>query len=192
MKKLIYPLGVVFPLLFITEANARTENWYTYWGIGVAQHQHPKELQNIMDAAESLPGVERSEMSIDALGFYVPVLQMKTLAGFVISGSLDRLEFGSDYIQLNQYLYSASMMHFMGSEPGDGVFLRGDLGISRAVAQTNDDASASDTGVGALLGFGYGFKISEESRLIIGVNYGIREIEDEIYSNYSFNIAGLW
>ncbi len=173
---------------------ADTEDWYAYWGLGFSSHQYVEPLDSNINQLESLPGVSRMEIAIDMLGFYWPIdNQSKTIAGFVISGSADRLYDSVDYIQINQYLYGGSVMHFFGKHAGDGLFLRGDLGISKgAISDSFGNSSRSDNGRGYLIGIGYAIPTSSESRLMFSITSSRNTIEDDEYRSIAFRIGGLW
>ncbi len=187
---------VVFSLaMWASPSMAEVEPWYTYWGVGVSDNSYPSDLQNLFDAAESSPNIDRSEIAIDMFGFYWPVLDNRTIVGGVISGTADRLNVTgtSEYIQLNQYLYGVSVMKFLGNEPGDGFFVRGDIGVAKIVLDSSfTSAVSSDSGTGFLLGIGYGVAISEKSRLILGANFTSKKIEGETFTATTFSIGGLW
>ena len=70
-------------------AAADREDWYFLASIGIADHNHPGELDSAFNEAESLPGVDRYEFSYDLLGFYWPLAEQNTIAGFVINSSSD-------------------------------------------------------------------------------------------------------
>jgi len=182
-------------LLFIFSASpvhAQKESWYTFWSFGNVKHNYPGDLNDAFEATASLPGVYRVEGVIDILGFYVP-LGNKTILGLIVSGSFDRLTDGVVDFQFNQYLYGASVMHFFGKEPGQGFFFRGDYGVSKIAIQSSGiDNITSESGTGYLVGAGYGLAVSEESRLIIGVNYASNTIKNEIFQSTNFIIGGLW
>lgn len=169
------------------------ENWYTYWGLGFSNHTYEEPLDSLIKNVDSLPGVARSQMAYDLLGFYWPLQNGKTSAGFVISGTSDRLDDSWSYVQINQYLYAGSVMHFFGKEIGDGFFVRGDLGFSKAVVSTsNSNPVGSDTGNGILLGIGYGIPVSEESRVLISLTASTNTIEGHEYNSTAIRIGGLW
>ena len=174
-------------------AVAEVEDWYTYWSIGGASHTYDEPLDSAVQAADAWPGVSRTETAIDMFGFYWPMQNEKTAVGFVISGSADRLQDSWDHIQLNQYLYGGSVMHFFGEEIGDGVFLRGDLGFSKLVVDTSvTNPESSDTGSGILLGVGYGIKVSEGFRVLLSLTASNNNIDGHDYKSTAFRIGGLW
>lgn len=192
MKKLLFVFLAIFVIVPKT-VFADIESWYSYWAIGLASHDYPNDVDAMIDAAESISGVERSQGAIDMFGFYWPI-DNKTIGGLVISGSFDRLTDNfDDYFQINQYLYGASGMHFFGKEIGDGFFMRGDIGFSQSSFESNflpDDES--DYGRGYLLGIGYGIPISWNTRFIVSFNYSNNTIEGDNYTSTSINVGGLW
>lgn len=193
MNSIIRCLAIVVAALTSAPAMAEVESWYTYWGIGFANHQHPDDLDDAFNAAESQPGVDRFQLSLELLGFYWPMRDNRTLLGGIIDATTDALsdDYGNS-LELNQYLYAFSAMHFFGEEPGQGFFVRGDIGFARAVVTSSFGDDASDMGQGLLIGGGYGWPVSEESRLILNVTYSNKQIESESFGVTTFNIAGLW
>ncbi len=176
-----------------TMASAAVEDWYTYWGFGFSNHTYEEPLDSLVKTVDSFPGVTRSQTAYDLLGFYWPLKNNQTSAGFVISGSADRLDDGLGYVQINQYLYAGSVMHFFGKEIGDGFFVRGDLGFSKAVVSSSiTNPVGSDTGSGILLGVGYGIPVSEESRVLISLTASTNTIEGHEYHSTAIRIGGLW
>lgn len=187
MKKLLLLL-----LLCPLQSFAAQEDWYAYWSIGSADNHYPGDVDSFLDTVDSLPGVDRTQGSMDMLGFYWP--QANNLSvGFVISGSWDNFQTPFGDVQYNQYLYGASAMKFFGKEIGDGFFLRGDFGFAKAVLDAGYyGTSTSDTGLGFLLGAGYGIPVSEESRVLLSINVSNKDIEGNTVSAVTFNIGGLW
>ncbi len=191
MKKLLLVALLLCPL----QAFAEQEDWYTYWSLGFSNNNYPGDLDSALDDLESLPGVDRAEIAIDMFGFYWPI-QDKLNLGFVISGSADSFTTPVGDMQINQYLYGASVMKFFGKEIGDGLFLRGDLGLAKASISTDVGGgtltATSDTGLGFLLGVGYGIPVSEESRVLLSINFSNKDIEGDNWSAVTFNVGGLW
>ncbi len=182
-------------LLYPFQALAEEEDWYTYWSFGFSSNSYPGGLDSVLDALEAQPGVDRTEIALDMFGFYWP-LQDKVNIGFVISSSADAFTTPVGDLQINQHLYAASVMKFFGKETGDGLFLRGDLGFAESSISADtlvgSLTATSDTGLGLLLGIGYGVPVSEESRVLLSVNVSNKDIEGDNWSAVTFNIGGLW
>lgn len=188
MKKLLLLLLLLCPL----QSFAAQEDWYTYWSFGFADNQYPGDLDAVLDTLDSLPGVDRTQGAMDMFGFYWP-LEKNLNVGFVVSGSWDLFQTPIGDMQINQYLYAASAMKFFGKEIGDGFFLRGDFGFSKAVIDVNYYGSATtDSGFGFLLGAGYGIPVSEDSRVLLSFNVSNKDIKGDNWSAVTFNIGGLW
>lgn len=191
--------SIVFALLIPTAAYADNnkhaagiESWYAYWAIGLSDNQYPGSLDAVINAAESTPGVTRTQLAIDMLGFYWPI-NNKTTLGFVISGSADRLEDSyGNYVQLNHYLYGLSSMYFFGKRIGDGFYVRGDAGIAKISMDSSIGSATSNNGSGILLGVGYAWPISNETRILVGLTTSSYSVESENYSTTSLTIGGLW
>jgi len=158
----------------------KLESWYTYWGIGYATAQYPNELQDLLDLLEDQDGVERTEMGFDMLGFYFPVNEHHTAVGFVINSAADRFDIDDYWFQINQFTYSASLMHYFNNTVGKGFFLRGDIGLAVLSFEDSDDnSSTSDSGIGVLVGGGYGFNIGSGTRISANLNYSYRSVEGD-------------
>lgn len=179
--------------LVSTPAAAEVESWYTYWGIGSADHHYPGDLDSAFRQADAYPGVARTEMSLEMLGFYWPLESEKMIVGFVISGSFDALDDGYSSVQLDQYLYGLSAMRFAGNEPGKGFFVRADGGLARAaLTSTYGGDLWSESGFGVLGGVGYGVAISEQTRILLSATYSNSRIDGATYSTLAFTVGGLW
>jgi hypothetical protein len=172
-------------------AYADEEDWYTYWSIGMASHDYPGDLDALLDSVDSLPGVDRTEIGIDMLGFYWPQSGNRLL-GFVISGSADSFDSPFVDMQVNQYLYGVSGMKFFGREIGDGFFIRGDVGIATISVQDSFSTTTSDPGFGYLLGAGFAIPVSNESRVMLGVNFSNKQVESDSWKSMTFTVGGLW
>jgi hypothetical protein len=87
-------------------------------------------------------------------------------------------------------------MKYMGNEPGDGFFVRGDFGISKAVVSVSvnnvSERASSESGSGYLLGVGYGIPMSSRTRLVFGINTTSRKIDSETFKSTQFTVGGLW
>lgn len=218
MRKIMHnPFSSFIACLLLTpvfSASAETESWYTYWALGISKHNYNPAIETFVDDAQNLPGsLGRSQGAADLFGFYWPVAET-TLAGFVVSSSSDSvskadlnepktfydlfvgfpyISGASKYLRISQSLYAASAMHFFGSEPGDGFFVRGDVGIARLNIESELVAPIDDgTGYGILVGMGYGFPVSAESRLLIGIYGSYNRIGGINYTATSLRIGGLW
>ena len=176
-------------------AQNKLEKWYTYWGFGGASTTYPSEIGDSLDLLEALPGVERSELSMDLLGFYLP-MSKRMLAGVVVNASADLLEMDDeDWMQVSLYTYAASTQYYA-REIGQGLFGRLDFGLAAAnisyeIGGETDDET-SDSGIGLLFGVGYAYPIMSGSRITLNLNYAMRTIEEEAYSTVGFSIGGLF
>jgi hypothetical protein len=193
MKTKLGALILAGSLLASGNASADVESWYALWSLGTASLSYGDSNGEYLDSIGS-----RTQGSIDMLGFYWPMADKQTIVGGVISGAFDS---ASDYygtVQINQYLYAISALHFFGSEPGDGFFVRGDLGSAKAsVTETYSNgyytASGSlGSGTGYLVGAGFGIPVSSQSRLLISLVYSNKSIDSVDYTSTGLIISGLW
>ncbi len=193
MKSIITYLLFIFTSTVGVAANADMESWYSYWGIGFSDTTYPEPLENLLNLAESTSDSARIQLDIDILGFYFPVGSGSTIAGFVINAAADRIFDSTDNIQFNLYTYGLSIMSFLGNEPGDGLFFRGDFGITKAVVSSSFSGNVgSDTGTGFLIGTGYGFAVSPQHRILLNLNYANRTIESESYKTVALTVGILF
>lgn len=173
------------------------ESWYTLWAFGFGSTTYSDDdLNDAFDEAEDAPGVDRSRLALDILGFYWPHEGHKSMSGFVVSGFADTISGPGGDVTINQYTYSYSYHQFFGSNIGDQWFWRGDVGLSRAVViidTTSFDADDStDLKLGGLLGGGYGWGIGQETRMLVGAYYAHRQLEDESASDFSVRLGFLF
>ena len=198
MKKNRFVWAFFSSLIFAApSAWADKENWYTMWGIGMARHTYQGYVADDVNYDKSLKGIDRTQLSLEMLGFYFPISDDTTLLGFVIQGDADSFsDVYGDTDQFNQYNYALSSMYFTGSEPGEGFFVRGDVGAARLVRTlTISGVSASGAtpwGTGFYLGAGYGIPISNETRILINAGYTLKRINGMNLSTGTFEISGLW
>ena len=177
------------------------ESWYTCWGLGYVNNNYPGELQDLLDEIDDLPGgdVDHLALALDIFGFYWPRGD-RTLVGGIVNGSVDTYEvtlFGEDVeLDIYNYLYGISAMHFLANQIGQGPFLRVDMGLARHVAEAEalgeEDEEASDWGTGILLGGGYGIPVTSGTRLLVNANYSLRRVEGETTSSLVLSLNGLF
>jgi len=197
MRQFFY-LSVFLFLIFssafsqdLNEAESTTESWYTYWGIGYASVSYPPELQVLIDLLNEQEGVSNMPLSLDILGFYWH-LTPKTIGGVIVNGVADRFNVNENYIQINHYLFGASVMHYLGHNFGSGIFIRADAGLAKLIVSSSGGGSSrSENGFGLLAGGGWSFDLGG-TRLLLNVNYAYRGVEDEAYKTLSFSIGGLF
>ncbi|NOX91805.1 MAG: hypothetical protein GXP18_04955 [Gammaproteobacteria bacterium] len=172
-------------------AYADEEDWYTYWAIGAANFDYPGSLDSDLDSIEALPGVDRTRTGFDFFGFYWPQAE-NSLLGFIASGSTDSFKTRYEKLNISQNLFGISGMKFFGREIGDGFFIRGDAGLAQIVVKDSLSTTISDTGFGYLLGAGYAFPVSSETRILISVNFSDKQVEGNSWKSTTFTVGGLW
>lgn len=170
------------------------ESWYVYWGLGYASATYPDWLESSLDRLGERPGANHVSLSLDILGFYWPLKNDRTLIGFIVNGVGDRYAYDGGATQVNLYLYSLSAMHFFGDVPGDGPFIRTDAGFAAMIMTGSINARS---GLGLLLGGGYGIPVSDETRILLQISYAYRNLArehdpSETYHALSISIGGLF
>ncbi len=196
MKRMFLIIASAFFLLSVNSLYAtesKIESWYTYWEIGYPSIGYPDDVQEIIDYLEDFPGIDHVSVNLGLLGFYWPLSNNKTILGGIIDGSGDSYEGYGEKIQINQYTYSFSCMHFISDNIGKGFFLRGDVGPSRMVVSVDGYGDeTSDWGLGVLVGAGYSIPITEGTRIVLNANYSVKKVEGEQYTKLAFSIGGLF
>jgi hypothetical protein len=150
-------------------------------------------------------------------GVLMPLLGRKTLLGLMLSLTSE----GEDGDKVITSSYSltdihVSIRHFI-SAPGDGLYLRGDIGIAQASSTTtgglgsygvdNGDHTNGNWGGALLVGAGYAFPISSGTSLSIDATYTGRllpgydtgtwatsneSFENGVYSTAAVMVSVLW
>ncbi len=193
MRRLIIVLFSLFIFIELSPAqeSSTRESWYLYFGLGYANPSYSADVQSMLDTYKLFPDLETTTISLDLIGIYWH-LSPKTIAGPVINGIGDRYDIGGYWIQLNQYIYGASVIHYPGENFGSGLFLRADVGLARLVQQSSSGGLvSSDTGAGLLVGSGWSFDLGG-TRLLLNVNYAFRLIERESYGTFAVSLGGLF
>ena len=199
MKRVVYLL-IILSVLFSNALAQKagdsweednTESWYTYWGLGYASVSYPTELQSLIDYLKEQDGMDNTSIALDLLGFYFHVAPT-TIAGVIINTAGDRFTYEGEYFQINQYTYGASVIHYPGSSFGSGFFIRADAGLAKLVIQDSEgNSTSSESGFGFLAGGGWSFDFGG-TRMLLNVNYAIRNVEQEKYSVLGFSMGGLF
>jgi hypothetical protein len=174
-------------------SKSKLESWYAYWALGVSRTKYSdSELNDAMDWVETIPGVSRTRLSLDMLGFYWP-RNSNALVGVVVNGATDHLDYDGweGYSRLNMYNYSVSALYF--SEIiGKGIFYRADIGRAAIEFDSDSERINFDAGFGFLLGGGYAHPITEGTRITANVNYAVREIEGESCNTLGVSLGGIF
>lgn len=185
----------------VSQGGRVLESWYTYWGLGYSVLQYPDDTQNFLDFLDDQPGVSRISLNIDALGFYWPFQTTSTALGVVLNTVGDSYSTDVDNsFTVYQGLLAASLMHSLTDIMGEGITLRGDLGLAFVSSELEQQGSmgtitkTSDTymGVGFLLGGGYALPVSSETSLLFNANYAMRIVEGDTFGAISFSLGALF
>jgi hypothetical protein len=165
---------------------SEVETWYLYFALGYGKPFYASGLQEKVDQLSS--DWKRISLSMDLLGVYWPLRNNRTILGGSVSAIAD--QFGT--IMIQQHLYSFSIMHFLKGIIGNGIFIRGDAGIAVLDfdARGRQDLSFRDAGVGCMVGGGYSFPVSNETRITANLHYSMRIIKGDFHGALSIN-AGI-
>jgi hypothetical protein len=176
---------------------AELESYYLFVELGLAEPEYPGGLEQAFAEAEARPGGGREQQAA-GIGIYWPSSD-RALIGFAISAVGDSVTDGEDFtvIELQQLTYGVSMMRFRGEEPGAGLFLRADVGLAETIfTREFGELWAGGRGWGALVGIGYGFAVTDGTRLLLGMSYAITDTSGTAaegrHSTLAFTIGGLF
>lgn len=169
------------------------ESWYMVWGVGMSSVSYGKEVDQTIEFLEGLPGVDRTTLALDLLGVYFPTVDRKTLLGGIVNAFGDRLDYGSEWFQINGATYSGSVVHFPQGTIGRGPFLRADLGPARMNVDGSEVTSSnSDWGFGGLVGGGLAYPVTSGTRFALTVSYAFRRIEGDDVGAWSAVVSGVF
>lgn len=173
----------------VGDANLKVEGrkYYSYWGVGFSQEAIPQI------AASSKDGVAKGSVSADLLGFYWPVGDPHMVIGIISNGALDANQLSAAEFDVTRFSTSGSVLYFPQGGVGDGLFLRGDLGLSGNRLQTlNGDSVTTKLGVGLLLGLGYAVPIANGTTLMLGGTVNVRRVGSENYGGLGLTVGTLF
>jgi hypothetical protein len=144
-----------------TQAKSKDiDSWFAKFGIGAVSISYPIEIQQDVDYLDSLSYIDRTKLAID-MGVYFTVND-HYIAGFNINGHTDNFKNTTTNVEMSirAYNYALSNIYFI-NQVEDGLFLRGDIGVTKfVVSVTGKQDVASDTGLGLALGGGYCFNLN--------------------------------
>ena len=171
-----------------------SQTWYTVWGLGFSSVSYDDDdLDEMLEFLDGLPGVDRTTINIDMLGFYFPSRDGRSLVGFIVNGVGDRFDFDGDWFQVNGYTLSASAIHYTQATMGKGPFVRGDLGFSRlAIDSSGFGEESSDWGFGGLLGAGVSYPLTPGTFLAVTASYAFRRIAGNGVGNWGLAVTGTF
>jgi hypothetical protein len=122
-------------------------------GAGAGFPIYPSSTEAVFSYLDSMPGVNRLQISLDIAFGYALSQHGYLLAR--VDGVADRLYDSADYIQMNCYLYSIGYRYY---PMVTGLYLEGNAGASRGVLQSSaSETSTSDFGFGYGAAIGYDF-----------------------------------
>lgn len=171
-------------------AEGEPESWYFMWGMGAALAEYPAADKAMIDSYSN--SGSRQGVNMDMLGFYWPVTNWM-ISGFIINavGDSFRLDNGDTFLS-SRGILGASNLIFVSGEVGRGLFIRGDAGFGSFAERLNGVDQKTGQGLGALGGIGWGFPVSDESRVLIGLNYSAIYARSALYTAPSLSVYGLW
>lgn len=191
MKKIISSIAVITSLTLLSfNASAHTESWYFHFALGYGIPHYPSEVKDAVDQIKDA-GASSTPVAVD-LGFYWPSFSESLIMGVSLNGMNDAYEKNGNEISIIKTGLYFSTMKTFSNEPGDGFFLRGDVGFPRLAVNTNfagDDSSKF--GFGFVLGGGYGFSFGG-TRLLLQAHHAISRVEGDTYGTTSLLVGGLF
>lgn len=195
-------LVFLFTFIVINDALGYEKPWYLNMGVGTSQNHYPDNTQNRIDKAIDQPYADFMQAIDFDFGVYWPVhYKFITLQGLEMKLTYDSpvYQVKNPEIELlvKKVVLNYSAYHFVSNNVGKGVFLRGDIGVGRRHVSYEDKGISQSTsyneyGVNALLGVGYGVRLSYHKEGLIGLSYSTIANQSKRDSSYLFMLSVLW
>lgn len=170
---------LVFAVLLINQiAWAKSESWYfnlglnypmTHWNTGWAS-----EIGNTTNQ-----GYKGSVIGSD-VGFYFPSFGKSTVFGFSSLFFDEDYTKGTSVVSFSTLSLTTGFMCFLGGEPGDGPFLRLEVG-GGGVGKVHSKffvPPMQQMGPAVMGGGGFGIALSGETRVLIGIYGELLKLRD--------------
>lgn len=172
--KLLLLASVAMSML-TSKAFAEKEDWYWGFSLGHGSPKFSSTLGSSLASAEGDPTYSTAIGLSSQIHFYWPSGE-KGLLGVASGGggkSFSSLS-GDSSTNFGISMLTLSYIHSTGKEPGTGVTLRAGAGYGVSYESGSNALSftGSNIGLGLRGGLGYGFSLSEQTRLIIEASYG--------------------
>lgn len=155
---------------------SKNEPYYLYFSLGYGNISY----------SGSLAPTNNPALDLDLLGIYWPKFSQNFMVGMILGLTMNEFTIGKSTVFVNQPALSLSMNYFLGKNIGSGIFFRFDLGFG-SVATLKDETNVYvlnySLGGNMLVGTGYAFALSQETRLLINLSYNKKL---QTYNN-SFN-----
>ena len=175
-KLIVLCIGFLFSSMVAFAQVDRDRGFLFQIGLGFAGVSYPSDVELLLDALESIPGVSRTRLNLHLGAGYT--ITPNLYGSFLIDGYADRLDDNIDYLQVNSYLFGFGVIGYPFTT---GLVLGAHAGPARQVVDTNFAGSAtSSMGFGLSLMAGYDFarRLTGPS-LMIGLRFGGATIEDD-------------
>jgi hypothetical protein len=145
----------------------KNEDYYLNFGIG------PGSITYTGNNGSYDSGIA---LSLDLFGAYWPKYNQNFMYGVLVNLMLDQVTVNEKKHTPFQLTAALSLYYFFGANIGSGFFGRGDLGFGMipvlTEAEDNNISSSWLWGGKWLIGGGYAFPLWDETRILLGINYG--------------------
>jgi hypothetical protein len=184
----------------IGDLPSKNESWYIFSSLGIAPIEYAPSINESIQSFTGENNMNNLGLSLDALGIYWPLKNNKSIFGGVLGLVYEDYKTQGVFsetptttinqwanLKFWQYSLTASFMHFFGQNVGDGIFLRGDLGISSFSGTLNVSYTANNSdlqgenqdfsyewGPSFLLGGGYSWPLSLSTRFMGTLSYSVK------------------
>ena len=159
----------IFLCFFAQQGHAEPETWY--WGghAGWGLSAYTRDFKVSQDTAD------HHSNQFYEFSFHMP-FQPTELLGFSVSGQTDKFDYGRGHeVHVSQNMVGASYVHSVGPEPFVGSLLRADAGAGELKLKSRyiDDSklesvtTKSEKGSAFLVGWGYGWLIGKDTRILM-------------------------
>ena len=171
-----------------TDNELTTESWYFYFGFGYSKMFYPSGIQETIDELSKLEDVNHLPLTWEIFGFYGHIMP-KTIGGIIFTSAGDRYDRGErGGIQINQFTFGGSIIHFVDRNFGNGIFIRADVGAANL---GESDLTSKEDGFGLLVGSGWSIDLGG-TRILANANYTYRSFKSGAYHTLTISIGGLF
>jgi hypothetical protein len=161
------------------------EDYYFHVSLGFPINHYPTETQEAVKDLSNMSGVTHIPLNAE-FGVYWPLGNDRTIIGWVAGATGDNFTKGGNRLNLEVGQLTISAQHYITNTIGDGLFVRGDVGIAgtyldRSVKANEggneiSERSSGNVGFTALGSVGYALPLSSGTSLSFSLSGNYRRL----------------
>lgn len=193
-------LSILIILFLSLTARADQESYYftIAVGYGSATYSTGLEEKMVSKGSSSFNQIRKDGLAVD-MGILFPLTSTWAF-GFSGHGYSSSGLGGTVLPAVSVNYYGLGTMYFLGDEIGSGAFARTTIGYGTAETKFVAVSSSldiftdkiSESGLGGLVGIGYGIPISSGTRILIGTNLSVFNAQSGQYKVLDGVISLMW